>query len=183
MIYSYDIANYVDILREYAREASFVLELGPAKGDGSTSAFAEGLELSRSRNKLFISVDIQDYMEVKPQLPYWKLVIGDSREESTLKKVRTSSNLARARYADIIFIDTHHTYEQMQRELQVWHKIAGPETIWLFHDTYMMGEYNHMTDAIKEFAESSKDWKYADIRNDAHGLGALLPRGTRTIAL
>ena len=172
--YSNDIANYIDILRAYASRAAFVLEIGPAKGNGSTLAFTEGLELNDKAKvqKLFISVDIRDYMEIKPNLSYWKLLIGDSREEETRKQFRAITK----RFPDILFIDTHHTYEQMKRELEVWSPIASPvATTWLFHDTYMMGEYNHMTDAIKEFAKDSP-WNYVDISSEAHGLGALVPR-------
>lgn len=167
--YSYDIANYITILRDYALRSSFVLELGPAKGNGSTKAFEEGLNESDRENKLFISVDRQDYMEIKPTAPFWHLVLGDSREVETLKKVE---KIAHGRKADLIFIDTHHTYEQMKQELSVWNTMAHDKTWWLFHDTYMMGEYNKMTDAIKEFSNTA-GYKYRDISAEAHGLGLM----------
>lgn len=171
MKYNYDIENYIPYLRAIASKAEFILEIGPAKGDGSTKAFIEGLtEFSENtKKKLMISVDIRDYMEEKPTVDFWHLVIGDSREVTTLDAVLKISG---KRFPDIIFIDTHHTYDQMKAELSLWKKMASPETTWLFHDTYMMGEYNHMTDAIKEYAKEN-GFLYQDVFSNAHGLGMM----------
>lgn len=167
-VYSTDIANFCPILTEFAKENSFIIELGPAKGDGSTHAFELGLKRNRNQDKLFISVDHRDYMEIKPKVPYWHLILGDSRDFTTRELVK---GFCGNRKPDLIFIDTHHTYEQMQQELKTWSKIASKKhTKWLFHDTYMMGEYNHMTDAIKEFAQEN-GLIYADLKSEAHGLG------------
>lgn len=167
--YSFDIANFIPILRDFASKADYVLELGPAKGDGSTVAFEEGLLAGGKGPKLFISVDQLDYMLYKPTVDYWHLVLGDSREMSTVDKVE---KIAKGRAPDLIFIDTHHTYEQMQKELEVWSLHGNKETLWLFHDTHMMGEYNRMTDAIKEHA-AIYGLVFTDLRPEAHGLGAL----------
>lgn len=169
MDYNYDIANFGNALRDLALRSGFVLELGPAKGDGSTRFFEEGLNESDHEDKLFITVDWQDYMETKPTAKFWHFVMGDSREQSTLDAVK---KIAGDRKPDLLFIDTHHTYEQMAIELPLWNQIAGEHTKWVFHDTYMMGEYNHMTDAIKEFAEKN-GFKYQDLSTEAHGLGMM----------
>lgn len=167
MPYSHDIAGFVGDIREAAAKAGAVIELGPGKGDGSTLAIQEGCV--HHPDPLHISVDHQDYMEQKPTAGWWHLVIGDSRDLGTVRKV---SALLGDRSPGLIFIDTHHTYPQMKAELEAWAFLAGPETVWLMHDTWMMGEYNPMTDAIKDFAERS-GWSFDDFRTEPHGLGRL----------
>ena len=44
-----DIAAHMPVLTEYARNASFVLELGVGQGDGSTVALVQGLMESLRR--------------------------------------------------------------------------------------------------------------------------------------
>lgn len=164
-----DISLHLPTIKSIASTSFFTIELGPAKGDGSTVAILEGMQELSAKSSLFISVDRADYMEQKPKVPYWHLVIGDTRERSTVKKVQ---ELSKERVADLIFIDTHHTYEQMSKELEVWSSLAGPDTYWLFHDTWMMGEYNPMTDAIKEYAKKYH-LIYEDISEESHGLGVM----------
>ncbi len=163
------IANFMPDITDAARESNgFVLEIGPAKGTGSTLAIQEGLV--GAREPLHISVDHQDYMEIKPDVPWWHLVMGDSRQIATYVDV---ARIARGRIAGLIFIDTDHNYEQMSRELPIWALAAEHgTTTWLFHDTWMHGECNHMNDAIKEFA-AANGWTYEDWRTDAHGLGRM----------
>lgn len=64
----------------------------------------------------------------------------------------------------------------MKSELNLWKDLAKDTTIWLFHDTWMDGTYNHMTDAIIQFSESNPQWKYIDLSKENNGLGALFPR-------
>ncbi len=164
-----DIDNYIPYLEEVASKANIVLELGVGKGTGSTLAFTRALNRNSSSSIRLISVDHKDYMEMKPTSSKWNLVIGDSRAISTYQTVKL---IIGNRYVDIIFIDTDHTPCQVLAELELWSKLADDHTIWLFHDTYMMGEYNPMVDAIKEFA-SKHDWVYEDVFTDPHGLGKM----------
>lgn len=171
----YDIDNYMPLLEKLAAESAFILELGVGEGDGSTLAFQRGLERSSTRKrKLHISVDIAPDLrpQYKPTQDYWRMVIGDSREPKTLFQVK---HLCGDNVPDIIFIDTDHTYEQMDAELKMWSCLAGENTVWLFHDTYMFSVYNPMADAIKEFAQKN-GWVYEDIDTSPHGL-AKMSRG------
>ena len=160
-----DIDNFMPDLE--AAVGPYVLELGPGKGNGSTLAFHRGL--SKLSNPLHISVDHQDYMEWKPDVPWWHFVLGDSRAAATLDKVRAITTA----HPDLIFIDTNHYYEHMREELKVWVELAGPNTLWLFHDTYMYGKRNHMIDAILEFTQARPEWVYDDFRTEEHGLGRM----------
>lgn len=164
-----DIDNFMPWLEKVASQVGAVLEIGVGKGTGSTLAFMRGLE---KRDRLLparmISVDRIDYMEAKPDSRLWSLILGDSRERSTLERVA----LEFCHSPDIIFIDTDHTPEQITAELNLWQEIAGVYTLWLFHDTYMMGVYNPMTDTIKQWA-AERGWIYEDVFTEAHGLGCM----------
>jgi cephalosporin hydroxylase len=169
-----DINQLLPILEEKAKKADFILEIGCASGNGSTSAFKKVMKQNRRKFKLYISVDIEDNIlpEYRPQGYWWHLVLGDSRSLETLEKVK---EISKGKLADIIFIDTEHNYDVMQKELEVWKNIAHSKTVWMFHDTWMSGNYNHMTDAIKEFVQNNPMWKYEDLSKENNGLGALVP--------
>lgn len=163
------IANFMQDLRDTARASNgYVLEIGVGKGLGSTLAFYEGL--CGHDNPLHVSVDMQDYMEWKPDVPWWYFLVQNST-------VRTTVHEVMERFLDrmpgVIFIDTHHTYDHMQCELMMWSRLAGPETTWLFHDTYMSGPRNEMVLAIEQFAQSNPVWVYDDWRTEPHGLGRM----------
>lgn len=165
-----DIAAHMPVLTEYARNASFVLELGIGQGDGSTAALVQGLMESKAVNPLMISVDREAEGFVRPAAPFWCFVQGDTTDKETMIDV---GELSWGRSADLIFIDTEHTPEQIWRELSLWNWLASRSTIWLFHDTWMMGEYNPMTDAIKEYA-ARNGWRYDDLSKESHGLGRMM---------
>ena len=169
MEYTPDIEILMPKIREVAKNAKVVIELGPATGRGSTIALLEGMGVGEG--KLFISVDIRDYMKVKPDVDFWHLVIGDSTEKKTVEDVKKL--LGEGKTADLIFIDTKHNYEHMKAELNNWWEVATLDTIWLFHDTWIFGKYNHMTEAVKEFAAEKGLLVYEDITRDSHGLGIM----------
>lgn len=163
------ITSYLPILRQHAEEAhnGFVIELGSGIGTGSTGALVEGL--SKRNDPLMISVDIKDYMVEKPTVPWWHLVIGDSKDFTTRDLVGAISDWD---CPSLIFVDTEHSYDQMKQELKVWGPLANSRTVWLFHDVYMGGMRNPMLDAILEYAHLHH-WVYEDLDTGAHGLGRM----------
>lgn len=166
----FDIAYHMPFLEEQASNAAVIVEIGVGLGNGSTRAFGRGLSRSEKLKRMHIGVDNDaDRPYEKPSHGVWFEVHGDSRDLATRYRVQ---ELLMGRPVDILFIDTDHTYDQMQKELEVWSPIAGPSTLWIFHDTHMMGEYNHMTDAIKEFTQAN-GWTFIDHSREAHGLGLM----------
>ena len=163
-----DFALHMPVLEGFAAKAGFVLEIGCGAGNGSTRAIQAGLARS-PYGKLHVSVDINLYQPCyeRPEVDWWWKVTGDSRDPRTLLKVQ---GIVGGLRADVIFIDTHHTYEVMKAELALWPAMANDRTIWLFHDTWMLGAYNTMTDGIKEYAQSA-GLVYEDLSVDSHGLG------------
>jgi Methyltransferase domain len=162
------IANFMDDISDAAKNSNgCVIELGPGMGTGSTIAIQNGLKDHPAPQH--ISVDIRDYMEVKPQVEWWHLVIGDSRHQATVEAAfRLMGQLA-----GLIFIDTEHTGAQITWELTRWLPLAGQRCVWLFHDVYMFGKRNDdMVNTIQQFADKH-NWIYDDFRTEAHGLGRM----------
>jgi hypothetical protein len=182
-----DVVGLLPLLYELARRATHVLEIGCGNLNGSSQAFLQGLAEYRSHplhDPRFVSVDLHDpagfpldgsWYAGYPALArcgFWDYVRGDSREPETVRQAQRSLGAK----PDVVYIDTEHTYEQMAAELDLWMPLVGtPGTLWLFHDTWMSGEYNTMTDAIKERCPDTH--AYADLRVDSNGLGALVPKG------
>jgi cephalosporin hydroxylase len=170
-----DIAPHMPMLEEFASKACFILEIGCGAGNGSCRAFRRGLARSpiSPELKLHISIDINEAHPAydRPTEDYWFKVSGDSRTKEVYDEVLDVivKQLGDG-VPDIIFIDTDHNYEQMKAELELWGRLAHSSTIWLFHDTWMMGPYNHMTDAIKEYA-AAHNLVYKDLATYSHGLG------------
>ena len=169
------MTTFVDI----ASSSKNILELGPFLGSGSTLGFCKGIEASYGKKRdAFVTVDIVDNMIpwLKPNLPFWSLVTGDSSEQSTVDQVKA---VAPGVLFDLVYIDTVHTYEHLKKELEIWSPLVDKSGVWLFHDTYMLGPevYNPMADAIKEFAAANPEWEYMDVTKEGAGLGALVPQG------
>ena len=172
-----DMAYHMPFLETMAAHSGVVLEIGCGHGNGSTRAFTRGLR--RSAHRLHhVIVDIDP--ERPEEMPLNDLyavtkVTGDSRDP------RVANTAARALadfYPDIIFIDTVHTYEQLAAELEVWRPLACKDTLWVFHDTWMFGSYNTMTNAIKEFCERYPEWHFIDHTRQSHGLGLMCGRAS-----
>jgi len=60
----------------------------------------------------------------------------------------------------------------MAMELPIWNLLAGPHTLWVAHDTWMFGVWNHMSEAMKEFANAN-GWEFVDYNQASHGLGLM----------
>jgi hypothetical protein len=170
-----EMVPLLPIIEKYAEKATVAIDIGVCKATGSTRYIIKGMEKNPAKDKIFIGIDIKDEREDFFEPKLWQhYVLGDSRKLETVLKVQKI--IENTKGADLIFIDTIHEYEFIKEELSIWNQLAHAKTVWLFHDTWMFGTYNHMTDAIKEFAEESGIWEYVDITQEAHGLGMLKPK-------
>jgi cephalosporin hydroxylase len=167
---------HMPFLAECASKAAFVLEIGVGWGNGSTRAFANGLKRSLLTEKLHIGVDLEPGLPnpelgfEAPESDYWQLVLGASENPETAKRIL---GMYPGRAADIIFIDTDHRKEQLASELRIWDIFATSKTLWIFHDIYMMGTYNRMTEAILEYCVEHPQWEYIEHSRESHGLGLM----------
>jgi hypothetical protein len=161
------------MIGDFAKGKKVAIDVGVCKATGSTRYITRAMAEDKSTDKVFIGIDHLDQREDFFELEPWQhYVMGDSREQSTIEKCK---KILGDRKADLIFIDTVHEYDFLKTELNLWKQLANENTIWLFHDTWMFGFYNHMTDAIKEFAQESGIWEFVNLTKEAHGLGLLKP--------
>lgn len=168
-----DIAYHMPFLEECASRAGIIVEIGVGHGNGSTRAFARGLARSTKEPKMHIGVDPDpDRPQERPEL--FHQVVGKAEDPDTAKRV---NRVMLADDADIIFIDTIHTHEQMSMELPIWSQLASEKTLWLFHDTNMFQIFNHMTVAIIDWAAANPGWEFFEESTLAHGLGLMRWKG------
>lgn len=183
------IWSHMERLADIASRAAVIVEVGIATMTGSTHAFELGLQASPAAKgrKRHIGVDIHEAISGPwvPQSDWWQFVSGDSRSAGTVCRVRnlltvdTDGGGSEFLTPDILYIDTMHEYPQLKAELAVWKALVGPNTLLLFHDTHMGGQYNSMTDAIRELEASdlAASHRYVQISTECEGLGALVPVG------
>ena len=167
------IQNYIDTLAECAAASNgFIVEMGIYRGTGSTVAFQRGLQ--NHPNPLQVSMDYDEkYLYWRPTVPWWHYLEADDRKPETVEKVKA---IAGDRTPGIIYIDTNHDYEQMTAELANWGPYAAPDTLFLFHDTWLYGGYNEpMNRAIIEWADAN-GWLFEDWKKERHGLGRMTKR-------
>jgi predicted O-methyltransferase YrrM len=136
-----DMHPHYQTLIRYARECEVIVEWG-VRGGVSTWAFLEGLPAD---GRLY-SVDILDCVVPRAVSsdPRWTFIIGDDLDP----EVQAQLPLV----ADLVFIDTDHTYEQTVREVE-YAATFGPRRIVL-HD-YVM---EPVRKAVDEFCATS-DWR------------------------
>jgi cephalosporin hydroxylase len=172
MEYSIDIKDHLPFLYALASKSRFIIELGYRNGNGSPLAFDKGLFDSPHRDKLYVSVDIDDSTIMwKPVYMYnrWHYILGDSLSYDTVDRVKRF-NFGEP---DIIFFDTLHTYEHVKKELEVWNSIAGEKTIFLIHDTYELGPPSPIIFSCEEFCKEH-GYQYLDINKENNGLGMII---------
>lgn len=145
-----------------------VIELG-VRGGNSTAALLAAVQLNP--NSVMVSVDIED--PVTPVHwawhPQWTFLLGDDTDPAVFAAV-TSRVLA----ADLLFIDTSHTYDHTLAELRLYGPLVRPGGVILLHDTLttVLGEEGWpVTRAISAWTrETGHLWVN---RTGYHGLGVI----------
>ncbi len=154
-----DMAPHVATLTRHASEATTVVEWG-VRGAVSTWAILDGLP---SDGRLY-SVDIDPAVADAPDRvrwdSRWTLLIGDDLSPHVQAQLPD--------HADLVFIDTSHTYEQTVGEL-AYALTLTPSRIVL-HD-YVMPS---VTKAVDEFC-AREEWVLVD-NELPYGLATLEPR-------
>lgn len=152
-----DCVPHYPTLTRLASEAQTIVEWG-VRGGVSTWALLDGLP---SDGRLY-SVDI-DACIVPPRVsgdPRWTFIVGDDLDPLVQAQLPTS--------ADLIFIDTSHTYGQTVAELALALTI-GPKRIAL-HDY----ELDAVRRAVNEFC-SREGWHIAINEQSTWGFVVLEP--------
>ncbi len=171
-MYTSNIVLHVPFLRYLAMRARVIVELGIETGNGSTRAFEEGFALNME-GIIWVGVD-KDVPGRIPEDERFKFCRGDTTHIDTVRTVADvlAGGIRQNASADLIFIDTLHTPEQMRKELEIWPLLGGWNCTYVFHDTWMEGKYNPMTDVIKDWAQGQ--WlRFLDYSKENNGLGVV----------
>ena len=152
-----DMAPHIDTLMRYAREARIVVEWG-VRGGVSTWAILDALPAYG----ILYSVHITDCV-VPPRVrddDRWHFCVGDDLDPAVHKYFMPL-------HADLVFIDTSHTYEQTAGEL-AYAATLTPARI-IMHDFVM----EPVARAAYEFM-SRENWRLVD-NELPYGLATLEP--------
>lgn len=116
-----DIVGHLPRFVEFVQllGAQHVIELGTRTGV-STIAWLHGLEQTGGR---LTSIDIDERPPIGEH-EHWTFIQGDDLEV-----------LDRLEPAEIVFIDTSHTYDQTLAELHLYRWLVKPGGVMLLHDT------------------------------------------------
>jgi predicted O-methyltransferase YrrM len=157
-----DMAPHFRTLIRYARECRTIIEWG-VRGGVSTWAFLDGLP----EDGLLVSVDINDCVVPRrvSQDPRWVFIVGDDLDPAVRAQLPPT--------ADIVFIDTSHTYEQTVAELEIAPDYR-PDRI-VMHDV----NQPQVRQAVDEFC-AREGWTMAAYE-DPYGLATLVPGGGHII--
>lgn len=104
-------------------DAQHVIELGVRSGV-STVAWLYALEQTGGQ---LTSVDVDEAPDLGDQ-PHWTFIRGNDLDPAVL---------ARMRPADIVFIDTIHTYDHTVAELEAYYPLVRPGGRVVLHDTML----------------------------------------------
>lgn len=157
-----DINEHVPVLRMFASQCKVVVELGVRCGVST-------IGLLMGEPEQVIGVDLFKQQTFYPDMvahskAKFEFVIGDSR---TIE-IPT---------CDLLFIDTLHTSEQLEAELEQHHKAVNK---WIImHDTKTFGTMGEVTGsegllvAVEKFMRAHQDWREMVRFNNNNGLMVL----------
>jgi hypothetical protein len=147
--YSCDIVEHKEYLSNLAKDQE-VVELGVRCG------FSSACFLTSCKKLTSYDIDFTaEAQALKWECPSWSF-----NKESSLE--------IEIPECDILFIDTDHTYHQLQGELNKHH--AKPRKYIVMHDTYLDG----MRKALNEFLASHPEWKIEFDTSANNGLTTLV---------
>ena len=153
-----DINEHLPTIRKYACLSDSIFELG-VRGMVSTWGLLAGLP------REMCSLDIVHPSEHKGNVEEAEEMA--KKEGVSWKFLKASSLDVELPRHDLLFIDTIHTYEQLNKEL----KLHSPHTVKyiIMHDT----NFPEMQKAIQEFLTNNNDWKVKEVLTTLTGLTVL----------
>jgi cephalosporin hydroxylase len=160
-----DIWEHMPLLRNYAAQARRVVEFGVAHGNSTWSLLAGKPEWMRS-------YDVERFD------PYWQEIeaaVGGSEINFEFKLQSSTAELIEP--ADLLFIDSKHTYEHCSLELRMQSpQVSG---FIILHDTTTLAEVGDyykgrgLWPAIEEFLKANDKWRMRKRYTNCNGLTIL----------
>ena len=159
-----DINENVHILYELAQECKTVVEFGVRSGVSTRAFLASDVEL--------MSFDIELHPKVR------ELFLKAQAQGKSVQYIKANVLDIEVEPMDLLFIDTLHTYEQLQKELAL-HGNKARRYI-AFHDTYTFGlqgedgrDRRGLLTAIIEFQIKNPHWRFRIHRTNNNGFTVL----------
>lgn len=155
-----NINEFLTILEEAAK--GNILELGSRDGV-STDAFLKGVE---KRGGMVYSVDCDEaWKDSWTGHPQWKFIHAFSNEQEKILAAGVPKEL------DVVFLDTEHSHELTQKELNLWVPKLKPDGVLMIHDTRQFPELRR---AVEEYAK--EHGLITEFKEESTGLGILRHR-------
>lgn len=162
-------------------EAPVILELGTQRG-ASTTVLLQACEEADGR---LVSVDVEDCSDVTDS-PRWQFV----REDSTDVAAITSQAPYLSEGIDILYIDSLHQKEHVERELTGWYGLMKPGSHIFLDDVdanpYRAGHrkdnmgaeiaYDEIREYVEAFFHANQDDLFMDITYGSTGLAHIWKR-------
>lgn len=159
-----DINENVHILYELAQECKTVVEFGVRSGVSTRAFLASDVQL--------LSFDIELHPKVR------ELFLKAQAQGKSVQYIKADVLDIRVEPMDLLFIDTLHTYEQLQKELEL-HGNQARRYI-AFHDTYTFGlrgedgrDRRGLLTAIIEFQIKNPHWRFRIHKTNNNGFTVL----------
>ena len=159
-----DINENVHILYELAQECKTVVEFGVRSGVSTRAFLASDVQL--------LSFDIELHPKVR------ELFLKAQAQGKSVQYIKANVLDIEVEPMDLLFIDTLHTYEQLQKELAL-HGNKARRYI-AFHDTYTFGlkgedgrDRRGLLTAIIEFQIKNPHWRFRIHKTNNNGFTVL----------
>jgi len=160
-IKSSDINEHLETLKNLASECDHVTEMG-VRYIVSTWAFVEGM-----KGGTLVSIDIKHPKEYGGDLDSLVKACKDKGIDFTFREADTTK--IKIDKTDLLFIDTDHTYKQLETELKIH---AGSVRKYIvIHDTVSCE--TELMPAINEFLESGV-WRVKEHYKNNNGIMILM---------
>lgn len=145
-------------------DAKLVIELGVHTAQ-STVALLEAVHASDGR---LVSVDIDLLPHVIGMLNAYKLL--DRWQFNLMDDIKFGQKWPSGKKADLIFIDTSHTFDHTTKEIELYEPILRPGGIMAFHDTVTFRD--GVLVPIENFLKANPGYKFVN-HAYCNGLGIM----------
>ena len=153
-----DINEHFPVLRKYAKQCDTIIECG-------TRRIVSTWALLAGRPKTMLSVDIEHPTFYGGDLD--RVFHACEEEGITFKFAKISSLELKIISVDLLFLDTHHSYEQINQELKL--HASNVKKFIIIHDTNIP----EAMAAVADFIIENKDWVTTEILTNQNGLTVL----------
>lgn len=162
------ISALLPMIEKYAGQSLRLIEDNIQAGDGATLAIRKTWDTRPAiTSQIWVSVGAKPKGNLVPTAKAWRLAANEKQAIQMVGRVPV----------DLIIIDRNCSKDEFLRLLVNYSAVAGPKTVWLFHDICRHGVANTaMLTGIQEFLSKNKiKYRYQTLATVSHGLGALVP--------